>query len=644
MREPILPLADSSGLKPLELPPAAVERFERAMSGPNTGIPPPDILFAGTVPTQTGTVPTPERTVPVAHETTPEGTVPTTQEGAPTGTVPTTTEPTPSSLTGAVPSQTGTVPTTSEGSVPAKTGTVPATSEGSVPAKTGTVPTPEKPVPSAFEGSVPASDSCHPSDIGSQVADSSPTGQPIPASQGTLPEDLGTLPTSQTTKHYIIDDLPLFNPQIQAPSTTHSKNIEGTVPTTPEGSVPTQTGTVPSAFEGSVPAFDSRQPSAIGSQVADSSPTGHHTPASQGTLPEDLGTLPTSPATKQYISDDFTLFNQQIPTRSTTLSKNVEGSVPVNVGGAVPVMPEGSVPIQTGTVPTTFPTTFEGSVPTTGGHQPLAIDRQVVDYTTIEQPTPASLGTVPENMGTVPSQHIPKQSIIDDIARFSQQSPEASTSPNLKPEGTVPTASEGSVPKDLGSVLNAESANVGKVDGTVPGKIEGSVPSKVPSKVEGKVGGSVPKESEGSVPDVVLQAAPVAAGAEVAAGPAQVAAAPIAVEIDPAAATARTSELVDAAVAVADTILVTPALTHGDGEVTIHLKPTVLDGSEIRLEAKGTTISVAIAPATVEAARAVERSIVQFEQTLAERMPSFQFAVSVAPAKGAGGDRRDRRP
>ena len=584
MREPILPLADSSGLKPLELPPAAVERFERAMSGPNTGIPPPDILFAGTVPTQTGTVPTPEKPVPSAFE----------------------------------------------GSVPAKTGTVPTTSEGSVP----------------------ASDSCHPSDIGSQVADSSPTGQPIPASQGTLPEDLGTLPTSQTTKHYIIDDLPLFNQQIQAPSTTHSKNIEGTVPTTPEGSVPTQTGTVPSAFEGSVPAIDSRQPSAIGSQVADSSPTGHHTPASQGTLPEDLGTLPTSPATKQYISDDFTLFNQQIPTRSTTLSKNVEGSVPVNVGGAVPVMPEGSVPIQTGTVPTTFPTTFEGSVPTTGGHQPLAIDRQVVDYTTIEQPTPASLGTVPENMGTVPSQHIPKQSIIDDIARFSQQSPEASTSPNLKPEGTVPTASEGSVPKDLGSVLNAESANIGKVEGkvegSVPRKTEGTVPTdavgSVPSKVEGKVGGSVPEESEGSVPDVVLQAAPVAAGAEVAAGPAQVAAAPIAVEIDPAAATARTSELVDAAVAVADTILVTPALTHGDGEVTIHLKPTVLDGSEIRLEAKGTTISVAIAPVTVEAARAVERSIVQFEQTLAERMPSFQFAVSVAPAKGAGGDRRDRRP
>jgi hypothetical protein len=315
-------------------------------------------------------------------------------------------------------------------------------------------------------------------------------------------------------------------------------------------------------------------------------------------------------------------------------------------------MPEGSVPIQTGTVPTTFPTTFEGSVPTTGGHQPLAIDRQVVDYTTIEQPTPASLGTVPENMGTVPSQHIPKQSIIDDIARFSQQSPEASTSPNLKPEGTVPTASEGSVPKDLGSVLNAESANIGKVEGkvegSVPRKTEGTVPTdavgSVPSKVEGKVGGSVPEESEGSVPDVVLQAAPVAAGAEVAAGPAQVAAAPIAVEIDPAAATARTSELVDAAVAVADTILVTPALTHGDGEVTIHLKPTVLDGSEIRLEAKGTTISVAIAPVTVEAARAVERSIVQFEQTLAERMPSFQFAVSVAPAKGAGGDRRDRRP
>lgn len=107
------------------------------------------------------------------------------------------------------------------------------------------------------------------------------------------------------------------------------------------------------------------------------------------------------------------------------------------------------------------------------------------------------------------------------------------------------------------------------------------------------------------------------------------AAAPVALEIDPAAATARTHELVEAATLVADTILVTPSLVRGEGEITIQLKPTVLDGSEIRLEAKGSSITVAIAPATPSAAQVIAQAKVQFEQTLAERIPSFQIAVSV---------------
>ena len=126
-----------------------------------------------------------------------------------------------------------------------------------------------------------------------------------------------------------------------------------------------------------------------------------------------------------------------------------------------------------------------------------------------------------------------------------------------------------------------------------------------------------------------LQAAPVTApfipsDASLVAAPASVA-----LEIDPAAATARTHELVEAATQVADTILVTPSLVRGEGEITIQLKPTVLDGSEIRLEAKGSSITVAITPATPSAAQVIVQAKVQFEQTLAERIPSFQIAVSV---------------
>ena len=103
------------------------------------------------------------------------------------------------------------------------------------------------------------------------------------------------------------------------------------------------------------------------------------------------------------------------------------------------------------------------------------------------------------------------------------------------------------------------------------------------------------------------------------------------IEIDSTAASARTTQLVEAAEAVADTILITPALVRGDGEVTIRLKPTVLDGSEIHIEAKGADIKVSIAPTTYSAQQIVEQSQTQLAQTLAERLPSFQFTIMISP-------------
>ena len=114
---------------------------------------------------------------------------------------------------------------------------------------------------------------------------------------------------------------------------------------------------------------------------------------------------------------------------------------------------------------------------------------------------------------------------------------------------------------------------------------------------------------------------------------APIAAASAAIEIDPSAAAARTSELTEAAAAVAETIKVTPSLVRGDGEVVIRLKPSVLDGSEIRLEARGSEVTIDIRPANADVAQAVERSQAQFAQQLAERLPSFQFTVAVATAK-----------
>ena len=129
-----------------------------------------------------------------------------------------------------------------------------------------------------------------------------------------------------------------------------------------------------------------------------------------------------------------------------------------------------------------------------------------------------------------------------------------------------------------------------------------------------------------------LQAAPVAMPNEtIRAGTASEAASAsaVALEIDPAAATARTQELVDAALVVADTILVTPSLVRGEGEVTIRLRPTVLDGSEIRIEAKGESLTVALTPSTDQVQRFAEQSQARFAAELSERIPSFQIAIVV---------------
>ena len=115
---------------------------------------------------------------------------------------------------------------------------------------------------------------------------------------------------------------------------------------------------------------------------------------------------------------------------------------------------------------------------------------------------------------------------------------------------------------------------------------------------------------------------------------------PVAPEVAAAsAATARTEairETVEQVVeAVAGQIVVTPALTHGEGNVRITLKPTVLDGSEISLTAQDGTLTVAIVPTTSEAERLAAAALPRLETALAEHVPAFRHvAVEVAPKKG----------
>ncbi len=87
--------------------------------------------------------------------------------------------------------------------------------------------------------------------------------------------------------------------------------------------------------------------------------------------------------------------------------------------------------------------------------------------------------------------------------------------------------------------------------------------------------------------------------------------------------------LVEAARAVADTLLVTPGLLRGEGEIRIQLRPDVLDGTEIHIAVAGRQLSVAFMPPTPELAALIEQSRPQLTAHLAERIHSFQIAVDV---------------
>jgi flagellar hook-length control protein FliK len=99
------------------------------------------------------------------------------------------------------------------------------------------------------------------------------------------------------------------------------------------------------------------------------------------------------------------------------------------------------------------------------------------------------------------------------------------------------------------------------------------------------------------------------------------------------AASARTEVIVETVnqivEAVVGQILVTPGITHGECEIKIMLKPTVLDGSEITMSAKDGTLAVSITPATQEASAAAAAALPRLEIALAEHAPAFHH-VSVA--------------
>ena len=91
----------------------------------------------------------------------------------------------------------------------------------------------------------------------------------------------------------------------------------------------------------------------------------------------------------------------------------------------------------------------------------------------------------------------------------------------------------------------------------------------------------------------------------------------------------RSAFLATAVEEVCEAIQVAPGVQPGQGEVRIQLKADVLSGTEVFLEAKGTTITVAFNPATADVAEILSRNITQFQQHLAGRIHNYQIAARV---------------
>ena len=151
------------------------------------------------------------------------------------------------------------------------------------------------------------------------------------------------------------------------------------------------------------------------------------------------------------------------------------------------------------------------------------------------------------------------------------------------------------------------------------------------------------KSVEERASEVVLTAAPVAAA------PAPVADAVTAVEgvtgveaVDRVAAIrplTGAEVLLEAATAVADTMMVTPGLMRGEGEVRVTLKPEVLGGSELRIVVQGGTLTVEFMPEAGRIADLLVASQPQLVQHLSERVHNFQIAVNVNPRRVSGKSR-----
>ena len=158
---------------------------------------------------------------------------------------------------------------------------------------------------------------------------------------------------------------------------------------------------------------------------------------------------------------------------------------------------------------------------------------------------------------------------------------------------------------------------------------EGAVPGAVPSVPSAPSASSAPSAPPALPVSFVVPEVSAPAAAPTAAPVTAVEAVVAAFTPSAARAVEPVQALVEAARAVSDTLLVTPGLLRGEGEIRIQLRPDVLDGTEIHIVVAGRQLTVAFTPPTPDLVALIEQSRPQLTAHLAERIHSFQIAVDV---------------
>lgn len=180
-----------------------------------------------------------------------------------------------------------------------------------------------------------------------------------------------------------------------------------------------------------------------------------------------------------------------------------------------------------------------------------------------------------------------------------------------------------------GLKLDAESLGLGEV--ATDKMLDVPATGKMPVAPEAEDATVAPDQPEAQV---VLQAAPMMTVPLDSTAVQQQVSDTLKVTSVESAAAVRSQMLVAAVDEVCEAIQVSPGVQPGQGEVRIQLKADVLSGTEVLLEAKGTTITVAFNPATADVAEILSRNITQFEQHLAGRVHNYQISARVKRLKG----------